>query len=140
MDKNESIASTLMFLSNQTNATTETLPKNQVHCGATNPLAWPSPCRVVPTNHWCATATWPPNKVATQGGGNQSRDGYQPAPSKQTITGRIVQEWENETQGGGGGMRNQGKGRGGTLNLNSLLEPFYVTYVSSRYIESCVAT
>jgi hypothetical protein len=57
----------LMPLTNQTNATMETLPKNWVHCGATNPPAWPSPHRVVPTDCWCANATRPPNKVANAG-------------------------------------------------------------------------
>jgi hypothetical protein len=49
-DRNDSIASMLTSLTNQTHAMTETLPKNWVHHGATNPLAWPSQRRVVPTN------------------------------------------------------------------------------------------
>jgi hypothetical protein len=63
-DKNDSTASTLTSLTNQMNATMETLPKNWVYCGATNPPAWPSPRRVVPTNHWCASATRSLNIVA----------------------------------------------------------------------------
>jgi hypothetical protein len=62
-DENDSIASTLTSLTNQTNARTETSPKNRVHRGATNPPAWPYPHRVVPTDRWRATATRSLNKV-----------------------------------------------------------------------------
>ena len=35
--------------------------------------------------------------------------------------GRIAQEWENVTQGGGGGMQNRGRGRGGMAMGNLVL-------------------
>ncbi len=66
-DKNDSIASTLMSLTNQTNATTETLPKNRVHRGATNRhghhcAEWCQPIAGVPPPHGH------PIKWPTQGG------------------------------------------------------------------------
>jgi hypothetical protein len=121
-DKNDSIASTLMSLTIQTNAMTETLPKNWVHRGATNPPSWPSPRRVVPTNCWCATATRSPNKVAnTRRRKPIERRITNPLLPNRKITGCIAQEWVNETQGQGGGMRNQGRGRGGMAMGNLML-------------------